>query len=161
MSNSREILPTISGGLIHCFISLSLVEYLSPYMYWFSYICPKNFLHFYQPFITLCFSPQFWDNTFKFTASVFYSGQPNVLYTAFSAFSILIIMFFIRKLSLWSHIIPFLFLNAARTQVPVNIKNKIYILVSLTVSWKGVYVCLYSNMEGTYIFLLKSIALTV
>lgn len=84
-----------------------------------------------------------------------------MLYTASSAFSILIIMFFIRKLFLWSHIISFFSLNAAIIHVPVNIKYKIYILVSLTVRWKGVYVCLYSNMEGTYIFLLKSIVLTV
>lgn len=141
MSSSKEILSTISGSLISYLLSLFLVEYFSTYIYWFSYICPQISYLFITLFITLrvFFSPEFQNNTFKFTASVF----SFVFHRQCVLHCLHCIFYFDNRI--FTRKLFFFFLNAASPQIPVNQKNEIYILVVLTISWKRLCVFMFQH----------------
>lgn len=120
MSSSREILPTISGSLISYLLSLFLVEYFSTYIYLFSYICPQISYLFITLFITLhVFFPLLSSIIIPLNSLLLFFclfSIDSVFYTASTAFSILIIIFSLGSYS-------FFFLNAASSQIPVNLKK--------------------------------------
>lgn len=151
MSSSMEISSVVPGGTILCPHSLFLVDSLLTGIGSLTSVTQIAYLPI-SLFVTLFDFPRVLESYLLIHCFCFVCVCESIVRASCATstvFSTLIITFFIRELSLRSHIILY-FLNSVSSQIPVKVKSKIYTLDSLTVSCKA-SVFIFTHSDNCYV----------